>query len=275
MSQSVEEDVCAETTEAFTWADPRTFFLEPDHWHEPFVLGGDDAHHLLKVLRLRPGDEVRLLNGKGREGAFRIEECAKREVRLSLIREWIHPEPEAGVILAAGWTKAARRSWILEKAVEFGAAGVWFWQAERSQFPVPGEVKESWIGQLVAGAKQCRNPWLPDLRPLPGGVTELVARVDSLERERPETPVRRHALLEDTLGPAPVLPETMLGGKGLTVCVIGPEGGFTPREVAVLREKGFAGFSLGKRVLRWETAALLCLGLHWWGQEAEVGADQA
>lgn len=256
--------------EAFTWDDPRTFFLEPDAWTPPYVLGGDDAHHLIKALRLRAGDEVRLLDGKGREGAFRILECGKREVRLDLIRYWLHPEPQSAVILAAGWTKAARRSWIFEKAVEFGAAGVWFWQAERSQFPVPDEAKENWHGQLVAGAKQCRNPWLPEIRTLPGGVSQLLATVGELQADRPERGVARHVLLEDTLGPTEMLTPAHLARPGLTVCVIGPEGGFSPRESNLLQGNGFAGFSLGRRVLRWETAALLCLGLHWWGAESNV-----
>ncbi|MDR1659993.1 MAG: RsmE family RNA methyltransferase, partial [Desulfovibrio sp.] len=50
----------------------------------------------------------------------------------------------------------------------------------------------------------------------------------------------------------------------LSVYVIGPEGGFSQRELAVLHAAGFAPASLGKRVLRCETAAALCLGLHWW-----------
>lgn len=250
----------------FGWADPRTFFLAPECWQPPYVLGNEDAQHVRKVLRLSEGDEIRVLDGAGREGAFRIAALGKREVELELLQSWTHPRPNSGVILAAGWTKSARRSWIMEKAVEFGAAGVWFWQAERSQFPVPEEARENWHGQLVAGAKQCRNPWLPEVRTLPQGVAQLVSEVDTLV-----APVARHVLLEDSLvdesHPArPLLPKD-LGVPGLTVCVIGPEGGFTSAEAEHLKSHSFTPFSLGKRVLRWETAALLCLGLHWWNGE--------
>jgi 16S rRNA (uracil1498-N3)-methyltransferase len=51
---------------------------------------------------------------------------------------------------------------------------------------------------------------------------------------------------------------------------VGPEGGFAPEEVDLLRDSGFSPVSLGERVLRWETAALLCLGLRWWGRQQEV-----
>lgn len=241
-----------------SWSDPRTFFLEAEHWREPYQLHGDDAHHLVKVLRLKPGDEIRVLDGQGTEGAFCIEACGKRDVSLSLVRRFTHPSPKSGVILAAGWTKAARRSWILEKAVELGALGVWFWQGERSQFPVPDGVKDNWRGQLIAGAKQCRNPWLPELRTLPGGVSELIRQADALK------PAARHVLLEEGLGPCRPLTPELLGQPGATLCVIGPEGGFAPAEARALQDNGFLPLTLGERVLRWETAAMLCLGLHFW-----------
>ena len=59
----------------------------------------------------------------------------------------------------------------------------------------------------------------------------------------------------------------MAGQSGLTVYVIGPEGGFSARELDTLRVSGFAAVSLGTRVLRCETAATLCLGIHWWASQ--------
>ena len=243
------------------WSDPRTFFLPPGSWMEPYQLDGAEAHHLTRVLRIREGEEIRLLDGRGREGAFRVGSCSKNRVRLECLRIWSYPRPASRVILAAGWTKAARRGWILEKAVEFEAAAVWFWQAERSQFPVPDQAKETWEAQLVAGAKQCRNPWLPELRTFPYGAPELIRAVEAANC------ACRHVLLEDTCGPAlPLIPDR-LGLPGVTVCVIGPEGGFAPAEAALFRQSGFEPITLGQRVLRWETAAMFCLGLHWWKRQ--------
>lgn len=245
------------------WQDARMFYLPPEAWHKPYVLKGQEAHHAAKVLRLRVGEEIRLLDGCGREGAFRIRTLGKQEVELEALHIRTHPRPAASAVLAAGWTKAARRGWILEKAVEFEAGGIWLWQAERSQFPVPNDIKESWHGQLVAGAKQCRNPWLPELRTLPGGIEELIAATAAFDR--------RYALLESDHSPSLPLTPERLALPGLTVYVVGPEGGFSPREVSRLHEAGFSGVSLGDRVLRWETAALLCLGLHWWKQSLAPG----
>lgn len=246
------------------WSDARTFYLEPAAWHAPYELDAAESHHLVRVLRLREGDEIRVLDGQGREGRFRIASCRKNaRVVLELIEEWRYPEPQGQVILAAGWTKAARRGWILEKAVEFEAGGIWMWQAERSQFPVPSDIKESWHGQLVAGAKQCRNPWLPELRTLPGGIAELVA----LAEER--SVAHRHVLVESGHHSVMSLTPETLGQTGITLCVVGPEGGFTAREVEQLTAAGFLPATLGERVLRWETAAVLCLGLHWWKRQLQ------
>ena len=245
------------------WSDVRTFFLEPDLWHEPYELDASESHHLTRVLRIREGEDVRVLDGRGREGRFRVLPYKKnaKAVALRLLDEWTYPEPESKVILAAGWTKAARRGWILEKAVEFEASGIWLWQAERSQFPVPSDIKESWQGQLAAGAKQCRNPWLPELRTMPGGVDELIALAEELGCEH------RHVLVESGHKSVMSLTPDTLGQPGRTLCVVGPEGGFTAQEVEKLTRAGFLPATLGERVLRWETAAVLCLGLHWWKRQ--------
>ena len=59
----------------------------------------------------------------------------------------------------------------------------------------------------------------------------------------------------------------VLGLPGKTLCVIGPEGGFTPEEAERLIDAGFQALSMGERVLRWETAAMMALGLHWWKRQ--------
>jgi len=248
------------------WQDGRVFYLPPEAWREPYRLEGNEARHATRVLRLRAGDEIRLLDGQGREGAFRITGSAGRGVELELLGLRLHPRPASRPILAAAWTKAARRGWILEKAVEFEAAGIWLWQAQRSQFPMPPDIGENWRNQLIAGAKQCRNPWLPEVRLVPGGVRELIAAASGCER--------RFALLESDHCPAAALTPDAIGLDGVTVYAVGPEGGFAPDEVRALRDAGFCGVTLGRRVLRWETAAVLCLGLHWWKGQLEPGDSE-
>lgn len=236
-----------------------TFYLPPGQWSGRLELSGAEAHHMGRVLRLHPGDEVLVLDGEGREALCRISAIGRQSALLNIVEEKRYPRPEAGVVLAVGWGKEARRGWILEKSVELEAAGLWFWQARRSQFPVPADAKETWHASLVAGAKQCRNPWLPELRTLPGGVEELIRASQNFEH--------RQVLLESGLPGQSFMSADVLGLPGKTLCVIGPEGGFTPEEAERLIDAGFQALSMGERVLRWETAAMMALGLHWWKRQ--------
>lgn len=233
-----------------------TFYLSPEQWGEVMKLSGQEAHHLGRVLRLHPGDEIFVLNGQGREARCRITQVDRQAATLHILEEKWHPRPSGGIVLAVGWGKEARRGWILEKSVELEADGLWFWQAERSQFPVPSSCKETWVSSLVAGAKQCRNPWLPELRTLPGGVDELIQASVNFDHCQ--------ILVENGLPVQDFLSEQYLGLPGRTLCVIGPEGGFSTKEVDKLIQAGFRALSMGNRVLRWETAAIMALGLHWW-----------
>ena len=235
-----------------------TFHLPPECWTAPYLLEGQEARHLAKALRLGPGEAIRVLDGCGRDGRFRVERVAKRGVELALLEETRHPRPASLAVMALAWSKATRRGFFMEKAVELGVHAVWLWQGERSQGRLPTDVKESWQAQMIAGAKQCGNPWLPELELLGGGADELIARSASAD----------HRVLPwERQEGVPMLTPDMAGRPGVTVYVIGPEGGFSERELALLRGAGFAAASLGGRVLRCETAALLCLGIHWWAAQ--------
>ena len=247
-----------------------SFFLPPQDWPDvtpllasqrspAVMLDGDEARHLIRVLRLRSGDDVILLDGRGREALCRVGSVKKNSAELLFLRLVCHPQPASRIILAAGWGKAARRGWILEKAVELEASGLWFWQAARSQFPVPGEIRAAWQAQIVAAAKQCRNPWLPELRTLPGGADDLLAAAACADHKQ--------LLLENDHPHQDFLSADRLAQPGCTLCVVGPEGGFTADEAALFMEAGFTALSMGNRILRWESAAVLALGLHWWKRQ--------
>lgn len=236
----------------------RNFYLPPEKWRTPFLLDGSEARHLTTVVRARIGEEICLLDGQGREGLFRISGIEKHQVTLELLSEKTHTPQSSRAILAIGWGKNARRTWLLEKAVEFEAAEIWFWQAERSQGCVPEESKESWVSQMVAGAKQCGNLWLPKVYPLPGGIGEVLARSKDIRH--------RYMLWEEQAG-EPLLATRDMQVSAPVLYIIGPEGGFSAQEAARLMHEKVQPVSLGRQVLRWETAALLCLGLHWWANQ--------
>ncbi len=239
-------------------ASTHNFHLAPEAWRAPFRLEGPEAHHLVRVLRLKAGAVVRLFDGLGRHGLFRIDAVSKNAVDLTLQSEQAEPRPTVRCTLAAGFSKALRRGWFMEKAVELEAFALWFWQGEYSQAALPEAEKDSWKASLIAGAKQCGNAWLPELRMLRGSVAALAEARPAFDRA--------FLLYEGETG-GRMLQREDLTAPGDILLVVGPEGGFSPREAALLQEAGITAVSLGDRVLRWETAAVLTLGLAWWARQ--------
>lgn len=242
------------------------FYLPPELWGPQAVLEGAEARHLGQVLRLAEGAEVGLIDGRGRSGRFAVRAVDRHHARLERLSETLTPAPRARAVVALAFSKAVRRGFFMEKAVELGAAGIWLWQGERSQGRLSPAAGEACRGQMIAGAKQSGNPWLPEVRVLPGGVGDLLPLAAQADYR---------VLPWELQDGSRMLTPAMAGRAGLTVYVIGPEGGFSPRELGALRDAGFAAVSLGCRVLRCETAATLCLGLHWWASQQPGGADAA
>ena len=242
------------------------FYLDPEHWGDTACLEGQEARHLGQVLRAEPGTEVGLLDGRGRSGIFVVRKVGKKNVQLERVSETLTPAPLSRAVVALAYSKAVRRGFFMEKAVELGAHGVWLWQGDHSQGKLSATAEEACLGQMIAGAKQSGNPWLPEVRALSGGVDQLIHLSHAAD----------HRILPWELqdGVHMLTPE-MAGQPGLTVYVVGPEGGFSQRELAALNAAQFTPVSLGARVLRCETAATLCLGLHWWASQLAGKADAA
>lgn len=235
------------------------FYLQANDWPTKATnieLKGQESQHLAHVLRMKEGEQVLVYDGHGRSGIFSIETVSRNKSKLCLIEEKIYAIPKSRISLALGWGKAARRGFILEKAVELEAHSLIFWQAEHSQFPLPTDIKETWQKQLIVGLKQCKNPFLPILKIMPNGVHELLEYAKDFDH--------KHLLIESSFEHQSFMDSSFLAQEGDTLCVIGPEGGFSKKEVELFSDAGFICLSMGDRILRWETAAIMALGLHWW-----------
>ena len=236
------------------------FYLPPDRWASPsgIVVDEQEARHMTQALRLCAGEEVVLLDGQGRIGRCRIRQADKKQVLLDLLHEETVPRPTSLPVMALAFSKAVRRGFFAEKAAELGAHAVWLWQGDFSQGKLPPQAAETWRAQMIAGIKQSGNPWLPEVQVFTGGVDELIRQ--AAQADNRILPWE----LEETTS---IISPSRLGLPGTTVYTIGPEGGFSPRELTALDAAGFARISLGARILRCETAATLCLGLHWWASQ--------
>ncbi|MDL2216379.1 16S rRNA (uracil(1498)-N(3))-methyltransferase [Desulfovibrio sp. OttesenSCG-928-M14] len=237
-----------------------SFYLAPEAWRPPYTLDPGESHHLARVVRIKAGAEVRLFDGQGRHGLFRVDLADKNAARLSLLSEAFDQAPATRCTLAAGFSKALRRGWFMEKTVELEAFAVWFWQGDYSQASLPDEEKQSWKAALLAGAKQCGSAHIPGLSMLHGGVHALAERRGDFDRA--------FMLYEGDTG-GRLLGREDLAFKGDILLIVGPEGGFSPAEAHTLTKAGCEAVSLGNRVLRWETAAILTLGLAWWARQGQ------
>lgn len=225
-----------------------SFYLSPEKWHEPYVIEDGEAHHMLKVLRTPVGETVRLFDGDGHCGLFRLSEATKSKAVLTLESQ-SREEDRRGLTLAVGWNKSSRRGWILEKAVELEARSIIFFQAEHSQGRIPEKGKEKWNEALISAAKQCGNTWLPTIETASGGIKGVVQHAAGFEH--------RLVLWEKQSKESLLDPSKY--DKGHSIVVIGPEGGLSENEISILKNADFNPLSLGSSILRWETAALLCM----------------
>lgn len=232
------------------------FYLPPDQWGEPLRLSGEEFHHA-QVLRVKPGDKITLLDGRGKTAICSVLGIGKKEMLLSAEDITRTPAPASFPIIALALSKAVRRGFFMEKASELGAGAIWVWEAERSQGKLAQSLFRNLEGQLVAGMKQSLNPWLPEL-----------ALFDSIQEViQASTECQWKYLPYEAEEPSHMLNREMLGKPGKTLYIIGPEGGICEAELEALDGAGFRRASLGPRVLRCETAATLCLGLHYWASQ--------
>lgn len=210
------------------------------------LLEGEAANRLAAVLRVRPGEEVRLFAGEGREWQAEVRETARGRVAvevLGVVRQEPPPEPvvEAWVPLI----RAQRFEWAVEKCTEAGAdiiRPVATAFGQRGEAPSDGR-RERWERIAVEASEQCGRLYVPVIEPAAG--------LDGLLGAFRGTLV---ALDRDGLRPAELGP--LLPGRGRLAVVCGPEGGFSPGELALLRAKGALFARAGPYVLRAETAAV-------------------
>ena len=202
------------------------------------TLDGAASHHLLTVLRVKTGQEVELLDGRGGRCPARVVEAGRR-ARLET-GEALREEPPALELEA--WLpliKPERLEWAVEKLTELGVAVVRPFASERTgNLRRPPDLAR--LARVATAAlEQSGNPWLPRLLPA-AGLDQLLAEEPPLLLAQPGSPA-----LADGRG---------LAARGRLALLAGPEGGFTPRELDEILKRGPQLAGLGPHVVRAETA---------------------
>lgn len=239
--------------------------VTPAQLDQPLLaLEPDAARHLQTVLRVQEGAEVELFDGRGRTVTARVASCGRHGLTFErLTPPAVRPPPACRLALCPCVSK--RMDWTLEKAAELGASSIVPIISERSvvRLETPDDAdgkQERWRRIVVEATRQCGGVWVPEVLP-PMPFDQALTRLGAIR------PLLAAALTPD----ARPLREILAGLAGApppraAAWLVGPEGDFTPGEVAHLRGAGALLCSLGANVLRTETAAvygLAVLGAAW------------
>ena len=229
------------------------FFVDDCQIGKEYVtITGSDVNHIKNVLRMRPGEEVAVSNGiDGREyrcGILALEEdCVRLELRF--IKE-DGVELPAKIYLFQGLPKADKMELIIQKAVELGAFQVIPVAMKRCVVKLDEKKADSkikrWQGIAEAAAKQSKRGVIPTVAPV---MSYAQAVKMASEMDLKLVPYELAEGMEQTKQ----LIESVKPGQRIAI-FIGPEGGFDPEEIRTATEAGIHPITLGKRILRTETA---------------------
>jgi len=233
------------------------FYVPPeDISGDKAVIKGDQARHIVSVLRKKPGDDIVLFDGRGTEYTAKILRVSRDCVVATVAAKEVHDSAERPAIgLYVALPKGKRFDLVVEKATELGADSITPLVTVRSVVRLDDRTisakLDRWQRIAVAASKQCRRSTLPRInRP-----------VDFSEASK-ELPESVFAMVAQSSGDAcpiyDVLQEMRPSHREIRI-YIGPEGDFTPEEMEMAKKAGMRFVSLGENILRTETAAVASL----------------
>lgn len=227
---------------------------------DTLVLGPEESHHAVSVLRLGAGDALTAFDGRGREVRGKIESASRDAVRFSVLTRHTTPAPAARIRLGQAVPKGKAMDLILQKTTELGVAAIHPVLSDRSVVQLDGDRAEDkaakWRQAAIEACKQCGQNHLPEVH-APLRLSEFATA------QRAWRGLKLVASLQPEARP---LHEVVAAARAAGPCteatiMIGPEGDFTPAEYGLLRSEGYQPVSLGPAILRTETAALLTVGI--------------
>ena len=229
-------------------------FFIPQLYNEEMTITGVDAKHIGKVLRMQPGDKLQIVSDDGVSALAEVASITESTVTVCCLEKLAEShEPAVKIILAQGLAKGEKMDFIIQKAVELGAYSVVPVAMEHSVVRLDGakadKKVERWQKIAEAAAKQSKRDIIPEVQPVQT-VKEMLANNDCKtkiiayeceDRMSLKTALREAGQMEDLL------------------LIIGPEGGISEGELTKAREAGAVPVSLGRRILRAETAGLVAM----------------
>lgn len=232
---------------------PKRFFADvtfsKDHSPNEVFLTGDEFNHAKNVLRLGAGDEVTLLDGSGKEYTAIIAKAEKTRFLLHVTGERVSDkEPKSQTYLLVGALKGDKTELVVQKAVELGVSIIGVFSSRYCSAYMNENKLERLNRVAKEAAKQCLRATAPEVVYFERFEDALrSAEAYACKLFACEFAEKSELRMEQICAPAAL--------------VVGSEGGFAEEEFALAKEIGFRGISLGKRILRAETAAIAFLSI--------------
>jgi 16S rRNA (uracil1498-N3)-methyltransferase len=226
----------------------------PPRLGETLKVEGSAGNHVIRVLRLRPGDALTLFDGRGGEYAARIQDIRRDTVLVSVLEyQPVERESPCRLTLAQGISRGERMDWVVQKATELGVSRIVPLFTERSVVNLDEKQAlrkmQHWRSIAIAACEQSGRNLVPEI----ATPTEVF---DYLQAGNPGGT----GLLLSPRATLRIGSLTTLDEGGATI-LIGPEGGLTDLEHESALKHGFTPVRMGPRVLRTETAAVCALTL--------------
>lgn len=227
---------------------------QPGDYHvaQTLALSEDAAHHVGSVLRLTVGAKIILFRGDNYEGQAVITSVHKRKIQVIIeSMTWVSRESPRRIHLAQSLAKGDKMEWIIQKAVELGVESITPLLTERSVVRLDSSRLEKkqhqWQAIAISACEQSGRNHIPTIH-----------ATCSFEQFLLHCPATHRWILSPTAQPS--WPSISDDSAELAL-LIGPEGGFSPQELACADQHQVQGICLGPRILRTETAAIAAIGI--------------
>lgn len=239
------------------------FFTETENFTESEVtIVGSDVNHIKNVLRMKPGEKVLISDGKGTNYFCELTEIGSEAVKAAILPEEVEDtELPVEVVLYQGLPKGDKMELIIQKSVELGVSRIVPVDMARCVMKLDakkeGNKIKRWYGVSESAAKQSKRMIVPEI----SGVMKYKAAIEEAKHaDLAIVPYEAAETLDGVTGME--LTRKLISGlrPGQKCAIfIGPEGGFAEAEIDLALENGLQPVTLGKRILRTETAGMFVL----------------